>query len=167
MSWRPPGSPPFTLHKTCTDRRPAAMRRATPAESAHRRHRAATCCTTSAFLGALAHHRIVPECVTTRRAGVTYFGAHPARRLMMCRVTGQEVGARGADLRAVEHQRDVHGIRVLAALVQTVMHGVRAGLVAGRTGVDAGLHVMRVGVTGRLGHGWTPQEVDGELVGRR
>ena len=79
---------------------------------------------------------------------------------MMHRVTCQKVGARGADLRAVEHQCDVHGVRVFPALVQAVVRGVRACLVAGRAGIDAGLHVMRVSVTGHRGHGWIPEEVN-------
>ena len=120
--------------------------------SGHVRHRAATGCTASAFFCALSHHLVVAEGVTALGAGLAHFRAGAAGRLMVRRMACQKVGTRRANLRAVEHQRDVHGVCVLAALVQAMMHGMRARLMAGRTGVDAGLHAVCVSVNGCLGH---------------
>lgn len=108
--------------------------------------------TAPAFRRALLHHVAAAHLLARRCARSANFGTRCARRAVMLRVSSHEIGARGADLRAIQQKRDVGRARMLTSLVETVSGRMQACLMTRCTGVYAGLHPIAVSVSRRVRH---------------
>jgi hypothetical protein len=115
---------------------------------AHPRHALARLGAAAAYLGASEHLLItVRDPLAVLGALDADFRAHPARPAVHGRTPEHKVGARGADLRAVEQHRDVAGVGVLAAHLEAVLGRLKANGVAAEAILDASLHLGFHGAT--------------------
>jgi hypothetical protein len=75
------------------------------------------------------------------RTSAAHFRAHSARQAVQIRAAQHEIGARLADLRAVQHQPEVLRFHMLASGFQAVVHRrFKADVVAFETVLDALFH---------------------------
>jgi hypothetical protein len=135
-------------------------------------HLRATVRAAPALLRTPFHHVVIAHRFARDRACTADLSARRTGRAMKCRVTRHEIGARGADLRAIEQDGDVGGVRLRPPLLEAMPRRVQARLVAGGTAVNAGLHpfTMVVARSGRhcdltLGLRMAPVHCDGVGTG--
>src|SRR4029079_16905 len=90
-----------------------------------------------ALFDALAHLLVGADAFALLGAPLADLRAKPTGQLMYIRSSREDIGARRADVRTVEQERDVRRLGMPAATLKAVSHRLQADSVAGHTFVDA------------------------------
>ena len=129
---------------------------------ARARHPLAGFRTAAALLGAPTHDFVVDHALAGLGTRSTDLGAGLARARVKMRAPEHVVGAGGADLRAVEQERDVLWLSVLASPLEAVRDGRCADAVTVQALINALLHLSaRRASLNSMWHDTSPVSVTG------